>query len=151
MPKKLLDAREFVAQIFNIAANVVLSKLATIGLTVENIKKLENLGKILSLVEGGLQVANIIDAVMHKLAGVSLMEECIKKLVNLEQPVAAGEDLQAARMFLHMVHDSDNLEYLSSESSSLSASKPTQWSSVSSLWNLPSLRKTSSFARVRCL
>lgn len=110
VPGKLLDAREFAEQVFDIAADVVLSKLAVIGLTVENIKKLENLGRVPPLVEGGSQAANIADAVMRKLVGVGLTQENIKKLVNLGEPLAASGGSQATRTSLYMDRDGDNLE-----------------------------------------
>ena len=107
MPKKLLDARELAAQVSEMVADAVMSKLSTIGLTVANIKKLENLGEAtpLDVVGGSSQAA------------IGLMERNVKNLVTLRggtPSLAAGEGLLAARTPLHLDNDMDNSDISSS-------------------------------------
>ena len=84
MSEKLVDARELAAQISGMVADAVMSKLAAIGLTTENIKKLENLGKVapLDAQDGASQPASFADMAISKLAAIGLAEQNTKKLVT---------------------------------------------------------------------
>ena len=109
MSEKHLDARELAAQVSDMVADKVMSQLAAIGLTTENIKKLENL----DAVGGGSQPASLADAVLSKLAAIGVTEKVFKKLATLAggtPSLAASEGSQAARTLLHSDDDADNLE-----------------------------------------
>ena len=115
MSEKLLDARELAVQVSDMVTNAIMGKLAAIGLTAENIKKLENLGEAppLNAIGGGSQEASVADTVLTKLIAIGLMEQNIKKLATLgggTPSLAAGEgSSQAARTPLHLDDDMDNL------------------------------------------
>ena len=119
MPGKLLDARELAAQVSEMVDDAVMSKLAAIGLTAENIKKLENMGEAapLDAVGGGSQAASLTDAVLSRLTSIGLTEKNIKKLATLRggtPSLTAGEGWQAAGTPLHSDNDTEHLEIPSS-------------------------------------
>ena len=117
--EKLLDAKELAAQVSDIVADIVMSKLTAIGLTAENIKKLEKLGETppVDTIGRGSQAAYLADAVLSKLAAIGLTEKNIKKLATLERRASsfsADADSQAAWTTLHSDDDADNLDVPSS-------------------------------------
>lgn len=66
-PEKVLDPREFAAQVSDAVAEVVMSKLAASGLTAENIKKLATLCEAVSLdPTEGSEASSLVDAVSSK-------------------------------------------------------------------------------------
>lgn len=67
--------------------DTVIRKLAAIGLTLENIKKLENLTEEPPFggIDKGSQPANATDAVLSKLKDIGLIEKNIKKLIALKK------------------------------------------------------------------
>ena len=83
--EKLLNAGELAAQISDIIADIVMSKLADIGLTAENIEKLKTLGDTppADTVCQGMQEASLADAALSELAAIGLTEKNIKKLATL--------------------------------------------------------------------
>ncbi|KAI9457046.1 hypothetical protein HD554DRAFT_1832144 [Boletus coccyginus] len=115
--EKPLDARELAVQVSDMVVDAVMS---TVGLTAENIKKLENLGEapLLDAKGGGSQEVGVADAVFSKLTAIGLTEKNIKQLTISEggaPSLATGEGLsQAARIPLHLDDDTDSLEIPSS-------------------------------------
>ena len=83
--EKLLDAGELAAQISDIIADIVMSKLADISLTAENIEKLNKLGDMppADTVHQGMQEASLADAALSELAAIGLTEKNNKKLATL--------------------------------------------------------------------
>lgn len=144
MSEQLLDVRELAVQVSDMVADKVMSKLSAIGLTAENIKKLESLGEAppLDAIGGCSRIASLADAALSKLTAVGLTEENTKKLATLRggtsTPVA-GDGSQAAGTLLHLDDDADNLEIPSSSftedpfDSSTWASKNSRQGSLSSL------------------
>lgn len=84
-PEKLLDARMLAAQVSGMVADAVMGKLAAIGLTQENIKKLEYLGEAppIDATGGGLQATSFADAVLSKLGAIGLTGQNIEKFATL--------------------------------------------------------------------
>lgn len=116
--EKFLDTGKLAAQVSDMVADRVVNKLMAIGLTAENIKKLEQLEAVppLDAVGGGSQVASLADAVFSQLTAIGLTEKNIKKLATLEGEIpslTAGEGSQAARQPLHL-DDTDNSAFPSS-------------------------------------
>ena len=116
--EKLLDTRELAAQVSDMVAETVVNKLTAIGLTAENIKKLEYLGAAppLDAVGGSSQGATLADTVRGQLTAIGLTEENVKKLASLgggTPSLALGEGSQVARGPLHS-DDTDNLAFPSS-------------------------------------
>lgn len=103
MSEKVMVPAELALQISGVVADAVMNKLATIGLTAENIKKLENLGQMppVDAAGGGLQASHLTDRVSSKLAAVSVREKNIKKLATSGGGTSA-EGLQVARSPLHL-------------------------------------------------
>ena len=116
--EKLLDTKELTAQISAMVAETVVNKLTAIGLTAENIRKLEYLAAAppFGSVGGGSRVTSLADAVIGQLTAIGLTEENVKKLAALGggTPLALGEGSQAAWQPLH----SDDTEDLAFPSSS---------------------------------
>ena len=143
-PEKLPDARELAAQVSDMVADAVMSKLAAIGLTADNIKKLENLGEAppLDATGGSSQAASLADAVLNKPAGIGPAGKNVMTLATLgggTPSLVAGEGSQVARTPLHSDDDTDNLEIPSSSfnedpfDSSTWAAKSNRQRSLSSL------------------
>ncbi|KAF8421745.1 hypothetical protein L210DRAFT_2207127 [Boletus edulis BED1] len=111
--EKLLDTRELAAQVSDMVAESVVNRLTAIGLTAENIKKLEYLAAAppLGAVGGSSQAASLADAVLGQLTAIGLTEENVKKLAILGG--ASGEGSQAARRSLHL-DDTEDLSFPSS-------------------------------------
>jgi hypothetical protein len=114
MPEKLLDTRELAAQVSEMVADTIMSKLTAIGLTAENIKKLENLGEAppLDAVGGASQAASLADAVLSKLRAIGLTEKNIKNLATLgggTPSLVAGEDSQGVWIPCYSDNDTDNV------------------------------------------
>lgn len=98
-----LDARELAAQVSDMVADAVMSKLAAAGLTAENIKKLRNLGEAppLGAAGGGSQEAGGADAPPSEPASVR----------GETPPPTAGEGSpQAARRPILLDKDRGSLE-----------------------------------------
>lgn len=120
--EKPLNSREFAAQVSDMVADAVMDKLEALGLTAENMKKLENLGEGVPLYglggPGGPEAASVSDAVLNKLTAFGLTEKNIKKLAILAggMPlVVAGEgSSQATRAPLNLDDDTDGLDIPSS-------------------------------------
>lgn len=112
--EKVLD-KELATQISEIVANVVMNKLAAIGLTAENVKKLENLGEAPPVGDAvaGPQETSLADAVSSRLTAIGLTEENVKKLATLAGGApyhAAGGGSQAARTPGPLHSDDDSLD-----------------------------------------
>lgn len=111
-PDQLPDAKELAAQVSGTVVDAVMSKLVAVGLTAENIKKLQSLRETpLGAVGGGSEAASVADAVASRLAAIGLTEENIKKLAALEGGVpshAAAGLSQVTRAPLHLDGDSDS-------------------------------------------
>ena len=113
MSEKLVDAGELAAQISDTVADAVMSKLVAIGMTAENIKKLENLGKVAPLEagDGASQSANLADVATSKLAAIGLARKNTKKLVTRgggTPSLAVGEGSWATP--IHLDDDAGNME-----------------------------------------
>ncbi|KAF8554966.1 hypothetical protein OG21DRAFT_1484238 [Imleria badia] len=116
VPEKALDTRELAAQVSDVVADAVIRKLATIGLTAENIKKLENLGEMTPIDAGGVsEVGNLADAILRNLPAIGPVEKNIKLATGGGTPsLAAGEGSHAAMTPVHSDHNSDASEIPSS-------------------------------------
>ncbi|KAH0825891.1 hypothetical protein J3R83DRAFT_7699 [Lanmaoa asiatica] len=118
--EKFLDTGKLAAQVSDIVADTVVNKLTAIGLTAENIKKLERLEAAPPLdavaVGGGSQVASLADAVLGQLTAIGLTEKNVKQLATLEggtRSLTLGKGSQMARQLLHL-DDTDNSAFPSS-------------------------------------
>ena len=111
--EKLMAPKELAVQISDLVADAVMNKLATIGLTIENIKKAENLGETppVDAAGGGSQASSLAGAVLSKLAAIGLTEKNIKKLATLgggTPLLASAEGSQVARSPLRLDDVADN-------------------------------------------
>ena len=146
MPKKPLGAT-FAAQVSEMVADAVMSKLTAISLTAENMKKLEGLGEAprLLAIGGGSQAASLIDSVLNKLTSTGLTKENIKNLVILGEgkpSLIPGEASQAAGTPLHPDNNMDNPEILSL-SFTEDPFDPSTWATKSKQQGLLSRSQTS--------
>ena len=84
MSEKLMDARELAVQVSDMVADAVMSKLTAIGLTAENIKKLENLREVPppDAMGGGSAAANVTDAVLSKLIATEIGRASCRERVS---------------------------------------------------------------------
>lgn len=120
MSETVLDPREFAVQISDMVADAVMRKLSVIGLTAENLQKLENLSEAppLGAPGGGSEAASVADAVLNKLTAIGLTEKNINKLATLGRgtPSLAGSEgsSQQAMIPLHSHDDADSSQIPSS-------------------------------------
>ena len=115
IPEKVLYAGELAAQVSDVVADAVMSKLAAIGLTAENIKKLESLGEAapLDAAGRGLQAASLIDVVSSKQAAIDPPGKNVEKLLTIGEgtpSLTASKCSQVVRTPLHSDDDLDNLD-----------------------------------------
>lgn len=118
VPEKALDAREFTAQVSDVVADAVIRKLTAIGLTVENIKKLENLGEMTPIDAscGVSDTGSFADTILRNPPAIGPARKNVKPVTGGgETPsLVAGEGSHAARTTFHSDDNSDASEMLSS-------------------------------------
>lgn len=107
--EKLLDVRELATKISDMVADTVMNKLAAIGLTTENIKKLENLGKApsLDIASGGSRTASAADAISSKLTAKNIENHATIAEGVLSLPASAN--VQEDRTLHHPDDDADEI------------------------------------------
>lgn len=110
VPEKALDAGELATQVSDAVADAVMRKLSAIGLTAENIKKLERLGEIASIdaLGGVSEAGSLTDAVSRKLPAIGPVERNVNTLAT------GGGGSQTAGTPVHLDDNLDTSEIPSS-------------------------------------
>ena len=117
VPEKALDVTELSARASDMVADAVIRKLTAIGLTAENIKKLENLGEMTPINAPGRvsEATSLADAILCNLPATVPVETNIRFATRGGTPsIAAGEGSHASMTPVHSDHNSDASEIPSS-------------------------------------